>query len=75
MKNLICVQLESETRDSADEIVAYFRQEPTKADWENACDRAASFGFDYAITWELREEDPTEFSRATHTKRYCLTEC
>lgn len=65
-----------ELRADEDAVYAYFRREPTEADWEEALDskQEGSIGLirDEACKWEDREEVPTALSKAARFKRYYL---
>lgn len=77
MSNFICSQLETcHANDDADAVYAYFRREPTEADWEEALDskQEGSIGLirDEACKWEDRLEVSNTLSKAAGFWRYYL---
>jgi len=66
--NFVCSQIE--TCGGADAVYAYFRQEPTEADWEEALASEQEGNPDEA--WEDREEVPTALTEAMQLKRYYM---
>lgn len=77
MNNFVCTALETcHANDCAVSVYAYFRKEPTKADWNKALksDCGGGLSLDPSDTdkWEDREEVPTTLSDAAGFKRYYL---
>ena len=77
MSNFICTQLETcHANDDACSVYAYFHQDPTEEDWQEAiasdCEGSIGLIKDEACPWEDREEVPSTLSQAAGFRRYYL---